>query len=474
MKPTPFADPREPWIITGILISLASFFDLCKGLGVRFEGDGEYKNSSIPGRGAAPVKDDSGKVRFVADSELFEECIQDIRDKNVELSKAVDLLRDFHGKISTHNLLEVFIWQKRKISSEISNANIVDTISDFTADFKEIAVLAELLKVSFRNRKSHRKLNDGVDKALCAYHHSLMSRFKQLVDNCLEFTCSRGWITCGPVSEQGESLPMIANHIERFKDLSQIIFDEFGPPLHDASSAPGDVPGSPSAKDQPVTESHDPVSSTISKADLYEIVDAIREAHDESGSYFAWLEEQMNTLITSAAEDLSNSLLDPWRNKNIEDVLALIGRHAPSNETSHRGPSVHQNADANGGEQSKFSRVDNAKSDSWSSAFSQPSTAGNNSQKILSELRSLCNEMRNKLKSINPRFEFYNCILQSPIVAPAIQQGVCSYDQLKQTDQFVSRIINTNKSFMLDEQERMYRQRIDQILSKNRPPDCPF
>lgn len=82
--------------------------------------------------------------------------------------------------------------------------------------------------------------------------------------------------------------------------------------------------------------------------------------------------------------------------------------------------------------------------------------------------------MRNNLKRIDSRFEFYNCILQSPIVAPAIQEGVCSYDQLKQTDQFVSRIINTNRSFMLDEQERMYRERIDQILSKNRQPDCPF
>lgn len=474
MKSTPFDDPREPWIITGILICLASLFDLCKGLGVRFEGDGEYKDSSVPGRGAAAVKDDSGKVRYVADSEFFEECIQDIRDKNVELAKAVGLLRDFYGKVSPKNILGVLIWNKKQISTEISDANIIDTISDFTFDFQEIVELVGLLKVSFRNRKSHRKLKDGIDKAFCIYHHSLMSRFKQLVDNCLEFTCSRGWITCGPASEQGESLPMIANHIERFKDLSQIIFDEFGSPLHDTSSAPGAVRGSPSAKEQPVTERQDPRYSTITKTDLYEIVDAIREAHDESGSYFAWLEEQMNTLITSAADDLSNSLLDPWKNKNIEDVLALIGRHMPNNEASHRSPSVRQNADANGGEQSKFRRVDNAKSDSQSSALPQPPTAGNNSQRILSELRSLCNEMRNNLKRINPHFEFYNCILQSPIVAPAIQQGVCSYDQLKQTDQFVSRIINTNKSFMLEEQERMYRQRIDQILSKNRPPNCPF
>ncbi|QNG26436.1 hypothetical protein [Synechococcus sp. HK01-R] len=476
MQLDPFNDPREPWLTTGILISLASLFDLCKGLGVRFEGDGVYNNGSVPGRGAATVRDDPEKaLRYVVDSEFFEECIQDIRDKNVELSKAVGLLQDFDGKVSTRNILSMLIWNKKEISNEIRNANIVDTISDFTFDFQEIVELAGLLKVSFRNRKSHRKLQDGTDKAFYTYHHSLMSRFKQLVDNCLKFTCSRGWITNGPVNEQGESLPMIKSHIERFEGLSVDIFDALRPPHHDASSALGAIPVSASANEQPATERENPASSTISKTDLYEIVDAIREAHDESGSYFAWLEERINSLITSAAEDLSNSLLDPWKNKNIEDVLqALLGRQAPNSDTSHGGLYVRQSADSNGGAERRFSHANSMKSDSQTSAFSQPPTAGNSSQKILSELRSLCSEMRNNLKRIDSRFEFYNCILQSPIVAPAIQEGVCSYDQLKQTDQFVSRIINTNRSFMLDEQERMYRERIDQILSKNRQPDCPF
>lgn len=476
MQLDPFNDPREPWLTTGILISLASLFDLCKGLNVRLEGDGVYNHDSVPGRGAPTVRDDSEKaLRYVVDSEFFEECIQAIRDKNVELSKAVGLLQDFDGKVSTRNILSMFIWKKRQISIEISKANIVDAISDFTFDFQEIVELAGLFKVSFRNRKSHRKLIDGTDKAFCTYHYSLMSRFKQLVDNCLEFTCSRGWITNGPVNEQGESLPMIGNHIERFEGLSKEIFDALGPPRHVASSALGTIPVSAPANEQPATESEDPVSSVISKTDLYEIVDAIREAHDETGSYFAWLEERINQLITGAAEDLSNSLLDPWKNKNIEDVLqALLGRMAPNSDTSHGGLYVRQSADTNGGAERRFSQADSVKSDSQPSAFLQPPTSGNSSQKILSELRSLCSEMRNNLKRMDSRFEFYNCILQSPIVSPAIQEGVCSYEQLKQTDQFVSRIINTNKSFMLDEQERVYRQRIDQILSKNRPPDCPF
>lgn len=450
----PFDDPREPWLTRGILISLASLFDLCKGLDAKFEGNGNYKES-VPGEQATRVMNESGKiVSYIADSEFFEECIQDIRSANTELSKTVSLLNNFAGKISTRNLINEFISPKNtRLKTAIQNANITDSISDFTLDFKELTELAGLLKASFRNRRSHRKLKDSVDQAFLKYHHALLSRFLQLVNNCWECTSSRGWVTSGQsANEQGDPRPLIENHIEEFEKLTQDIFTELGPPLHYASSEPGTLPVSAPAKEQPVAENEHPQSRAISKADLYEIVDAIRETHDESGSYIAWLEERMNSLLTSTADDLKNALLKPWKDKDIEDLLNSAARTPSEINPSRVEPSPESK-----GRTIMFAHM-----------------AGFNEYKILNELKQLCREIKIKLHEINPRFEFYNCIVQRPIVEPAIKQGVCSYNGLKQTDEFISRIIKTNNSFMLDEQERMYQQRIDQILSKNRSTECPF
>lgn len=467
-----FDDPQEPWITRGILISLASLFDLCKITEVKFIGDGKYGKPkySVPGTNAVATYDNSGECQYVADGELFFSCIQDIREADIELSKSIRLLRDFDKKLSVTNLIQQFVYPRPEIASAISDKGIKNAIHDFTLDFQELVELAELLKVSFRNRKSHRKLRDDHDTAFFTYHHALMSRFLQLVDKCLGFTQSRGWLTNGPsVDEQGAPLPMIQNHIEEFRSLTEDVFGKLGDPLHISNSGPDASLPSDLATQQPEAENENTTSSLISKADIYDIADAIREAHDESGSYFAWLEERMASLITDTAEDLKNSLFEPWRDKNIEDVLELIARQALKSNPSHGDPSAPPSGDTKRRSEKKSRQAQGVRSESRASTFLQPATAGHTTQKILSELRDLCKEIRNRLNEINPRFEFYHCVLQSPIVAPAIQLGVCSYDQLKQTDQFISRIINNNNSFMLVEQEQMYRQRIDQILSQNRP-----
>ena len=475
MRNQPFNDPREPWITRGILISLASLFDLCKGLGVKFEGNGDYRapHFSIPGRKAVAAPCDSGDIQYVADEEFFASCVVEVRDINVELAKAINLLRDFNNKLSVQNLVHQLVFPSGRpdVLGAISNARIGDTISDFTFDFQELVELSELLQVSFRNRKSHRKLHDGSDKAFLMYHHALMSRFLQLVTKCSEYTQSRGWCTKGPSeSEQEESLPMIQNHIVEFKALTRVIFDEIGPPLHDVPDAlEGEgFAGRSTDAHESDSSSENNANVSISKNDLYDIADAIREAHDESGSYVAWLEERLSSLVTSTAEDLKNSLLEPWKNKSIEALLDLIARQEQARIDAERlGDSPLSVAVASG--TVKIAQIqDSISPKPRVTPVSRASQAEIDSEKIRVKLRELCKEMRNRLNQINPRFEFYHCVLQSPIVVPAIQQGVCSYGQLKQTDEFQSRIVVGNRSFMLDEQERLYRERIDKVLSENR------
>jgi hypothetical protein len=103
-----FDDPREPWLIRGILIALASLFDLCKGIKIEFKGDGTFAapSHSVPGHSAQSIRNEfAGKSFYVADADLFEQCIGEIRESNVELTQAIKLLKGFNNRVSVTNLV---------------------------------------------------------------------------------------------------------------------------------------------------------------------------------------------------------------------------------------------------------------------------------------------------------------------------------------------------------------------------------
>jgi hypothetical protein len=469
-----FDDPREPWLIRGILIALASLFDLCKGIKIEFKGDGAFAapSHSVPGHNAQSIRNEfAGKSFYVADADLFEQCIGEIRESNVELTQAIKLLKGFNNRVSVTNLVHQLVNTKKppELSKALDQAGIQDSIGEFTFDFQEIVRLSELLGVAYRNRESHKKLRDGTDRAFIAYHHAIMSRFLQLVEQCSEYSKSRGWWTSAPFCDQdGESVAMVSNHEEAFKSLTDKVFQGMGcPPLQSISGEISISEGARLAMMQSEDPSINDVISSISKADIYEIVDIIRETHHESSSHVLWLEEQLSSLVASAAEDIKISLLQPWMSKDIEAVLDFIA----TKSVNEAGPTVLGIAPVDGGE-AHASRTISKPLGSLVEPMGQVPIPKRNSaaerrQEILYKLRTLRNEIRDKLHQINPRFEFYHCILQSDIVAPAVRMGVCSYEQLKQTDEFEIRILRNNKSFMLDMQEDLYRDRINQLLSEN-------
>ena len=477
-----YDDRRQPWITQGILISLASLFEICKGIKVEFKGYGDYKTTktdqgpvagSVPGMKAQSTGIDSeGKKIFIADADFFESCIREIQCTNVELKAAIGYLSDFKGRISVSNLLKRLIYYKQypEASRAISDAGIQDSIKEFTFDFQEIIELSSLLLVSYRNRTSHSKLRDGRDKAFHVYHHATMSRFLQLVENCSEYSKSKEWWTSAPLSDgEDKPLAMINNHEEAFRSDTEVVFDflKNGPPLHKLPSKSDTSHDDCHALQQPDISSSNGGVTSLSKADLYEIVDIIRETHDESGSHFAWLEEQLSLLVADKAEDIKNSLLRPWMNKDIEAILSLM-----SSQSARQARFGDPSDSAVGG--AKISVIDIADNQSLildrhahQELAIETDSIERRAQKIYTRLRFLRNEIRDKLHLINPRFEYYHCVLQSNIVWPALRLGVCSYDQLKETKEFQIRIVKVNRSFMLDTQEELYKERIDQLLSEN-------
>lgn len=453
---TSFYDPREPWIIRGILISLASLFELCKGLQLEFKGDGSFSDKAVPGSGASKCTDASGKTIYVADVDLFENCIIALKDANPQLSDAVDWLNlHFQKKISTSNLLHRLIHPSNYMRELYRKAELTDSIDSFTLDFKEVVNLSSLLHSSFRNRKSHQKLNDIINKGYDDYQHAIMSRFLYLVNKCSDYPKSKNWWTCGPKDDA-----MIVFHETEFARLTEQVFDGFGkPPLQ---SLPDELEMEPACQPdttQVIGLPSNDVGLSISKADLYEIVDVIRETHDESSSRFAWLEQQISLLVADNADDIKSTLLRPWMGKDIETILSLI--------SSRSADQAGETESSNSSEEEKRAGVEDAHSNKNSVSDNITPTLEQRLESLYTRLRALRNEIRNNLHQINPRFEYYHCVLQSNIVWPALQQGVCSYDQLKETEEFQTRIIKINGSFMLDTQEEKYRERIDRLLSQN-------
>ena len=126
-------DPQEHWISRGILISLASLFELCKAIGYEFEGNGDYNNGSIPGRDAKRVN-----TNYLADAEFFGDCIYQIKDIKPELKDAIKYFRDFQGKISVYNLrmslIHIHSNQNLNLKRAIKAKGIEDAIKNFTKD----------------------------------------------------------------------------------------------------------------------------------------------------------------------------------------------------------------------------------------------------------------------------------------------------------------------------------------------------
>jgi len=450
-----FRDPREPWIIRGILITLASLFELCKGLKLEFKGDGTWNRRNVPGLHATKVTDE-GKDIYFADVDLFEECIRLIRDANPQLSEAVDYLNgNFKGKISIRNLMLNLIHPNINIKKLVSKEGLDESIGDFTQDFQEFVNLSSLLKSSFRNRRSHERLNTTIDEGYQSYQHALMSRFHYLVDKCRAYPKTKNWWTYGP-----DGNAMIVVHEEMFKELTKEVFDKFRkPPLQSSPDELEIDPAYQSDTRQVIDSPSNDVALSISKADLYEIVDFMRETHDESSSRFASLEEQISLLVADTTEDLKSTLLRPWMNKDIDAILTLIA----SKSAEHAGQSESSDSSDEG---QKASAKDVHNNKNLVIEIDTP-TVEQRLEVLSARLRALRNEIRNNLHQINPRFEYYHCVLQSNIVGPALHLGVCSYEQLKETEEFQSRIVKVNGSFMLDMQESKYKERIDRLLSQN-------
>jgi hypothetical protein len=453
---TSYDDPREPFIIRGILISLASLFELCKGLQLVFQGDGAFKNKSVPGDRATGYDGADDKKIYIADANFFEDCIGEIKDANPQLSNAVWILNNhFQRKISIPNLLDKLIYPSPDISRVVGKAELTDSIENFTLDFQEVIDLSSLLKSSFRNRRSHKKLRDVTDKSYDDYQHAIMSRFLHLVNKCSDCPKSKDWWTRGP---QGDA--MIIYHEEEFKRLTEQVFSRFGkPPLQ---SLPDEIdihPAYQSDTKQGIGLPANDVAWSISKADLYEIVDFIRETHDESSSRFAWLEEQISLLVADNAEDIKSTLLRPWMNKDIEAILSLV--------SSRSADQAGETESSNSSEEEKKAGAEDTHSNRNYVIDNFTTTPMQHLEKLYSRCSALRNEIRNNLHQINPRFEYYHCVLQSNVVLPALRLGVCNYDQLKETEAFQARIVKLNKSFMLDIQEEKYREEIDRLLSQN-------
>lgn len=462
---TSFYDPREPWITRGILISLASLFDLCKGLQLEFAGEGQSSikiNNKIhffvPGKGAeVSARDQNGKpVSFIVDASVFEKSIEDIKDANIELKDAVKWLKGFENKIYVQNLMNTLInyWQYPEIKKKINEFKLQSSIKTFTLNFNEFVDLSSLLKTSYRNREYHKKLGDRTNKAYWDYQHAIMSRFLQLVNECSEYPKSKDWWTRG---DQGDA--MIINHEEEFNRLTEQVFDWFGKPPLQGSPEELEMETSFQSDTKQVIDlpSNDEALS-ISKTDLYEIVDFIRETHDESSSRIASLEEQISLLVADTTEDLKSTLLRPWMNKDIEVILSLIS----SRSADQPGETESSNSSK---EEEKAGAQDAHRNNSAIEKVTP--TVEQRLENLYTKLRALRNEIRNNLHQINPRFEYYHCVLQSNIVGPALHLGVCSYDQLKETKEFQTRIVKVNGSFMLDVQEKRYKERIDRLLSQN-------
>lgn len=454
-----FTDPQEHWVSRGILISIASLFELYKAIGIEFKGNGEYNKGSICGSKAE-------KRGFIADADYFEECINEIKDLRVELRVAIGYFRNFRDMVSIQNLQQRLIEYKRypDLKKAIHGKEIEDAIQEFTFNFVEVHKLAELFQASYRNRTSHLALGSSYAKAYIVYHHAMMSRFLQLVEKCCDYPKSQGWwttVTPPPGDEKGSPLAMINSLEEDFKSDTKKVFEFLGngPPLHELRLNSDNSSDDCKVIQQPDVSSPNESVTSASKADLYEIVDFIRETHNESSSRFAWLEEQISLLVADKAEDIKSSLLRPWMNKDVEAILSLIAS---------------QSADQAGQTESSDSSVKEVKTgfedchDNKTSVIDNYTTTPmERLENLYKQLRTLRNEIRNNLHQANPRFEYYHCVLQSNIVLPALNAGVCNYDQLKETEEFQARIVNLNGSFMLDMQEEKYREKIDRLLSQN-------
>jgi len=411
----------------------------------------------VPGEQAKKVSQEGKPDSFMVDVEIFEQSIKDIRDADLELTDAVKWLKDFQNKINVRNLITILIFYNRypEVKKQIYNSKLQSSMKSFTLNFNEFVVLSSLLESSYRHREAHKKLGDKFSKAYWDYQHAIMSRFLQLVKECSEYPKSKNWWTCG---DQGEA--MIVTHEKEFELLTEQVFDGFDkPPLQDSPDELEMQTAYQSDTQQVIDLPSNDVASSISKADLYEIVDFMRETHDESSSRFNLLEEQISLLVADTTEDLKSTLLRPWMNKDIDSILTLIA----SNSEEH----AEQTESSDSSDEGQKARAEDAHNINNLVIEVDTPTIEQRLEDLSKRLRALRNEIRNNLHQINPRFEYYHCVLQSNIVDPALHLGVCSYDQLKETEQFQSRIVKTNGSFMLDVQESKYKKRIDRLLSQN-------